>query len=462
MHPAQAYKTYQQKRVAQLTKTSNSTQFFNLLTQDTLFNQVEALLPDHRERLFPPTETLSMFLAQAMSADRSCQNIVNQTATDRLLSSLPLCSTDTGGYCRSRKRLPLSMVSTLCRYTGKLISSSTSSQWRWRNRPVRLVDGTTIVMPDTAENQEAYPQLSSQKTGLGFPICRLVGLICLGSGALLDMAMSAVKGKGNDEQTLLRSTLDKLDSGDILLGDAFYATYFLFCTLREKGIDAVFEQHGSRQLTADFRKGTRLGTKGHIIEITKPKKQPFWMSDAQYAQAPNSIQVRECRTGGKILVTTLLCHKQTSKDELKKLYRERWHVELDLRNIKTTLGMEMVSCKTPEMVQKEIWVYLLAYNLIRMLMVQSAVLSKINPRQISFKHTVQLWIAWQQSNRDRNDQSYFNGLLILIAQNRVGNRSGRVEPRAVKRRPKPIALLVITRDEARQNILKNGHPKKAK
>ena len=462
MHPTEAYKTYQLKRVSKHIKSSNAISFFNLLTEDTLFNQVEQLLPDHRERLFPPTETLSMFLAQAMSADRSCQNVVNQTATYRLLNSLPLCSTDTGGYCRSRKRLPISMVSTLCRHTGHLISNQVTTHWQWRNRPVRLVDGTTIVMPDTPKNQATYPQLSSQKPGLGFPICRLVGLICLGSGALLDMAMSPVKGKGNDEQTLLRSTLDKLDGGDILLGDAFYATYFLFCALYDKDVDAVFEQHGSRRLTADFRKGTRLGAKDHIIEISKPKQPPFWMSDEAYRQAPNTLQVRECRVGGKILVTTLLCHKKTSKHDLKQLYRKRWHVELDLRNIKTTLGMEMVSCKSPEMVQKEIWVYLLAYNLIRMLMVQSALLSDISPRQISFKHTVQLWIAWQQTNSHGVDQSCFNGLLILISQNKVGNRPGRLEPRAVKRRPKPIALLVTTREEARANIRKNGHPKKAK
>ena len=441
---------------------SNSTQFFNLLTEPKLFDQLEALLPDHRERLFPPTETLSMFLAQAMNSDRSCQNIVNEAATNRLLDSLPLCSTDTGAYCRSRKRLPLAMVSTLCCYAGQLISGDADSRWKWRNRSVRLVDGTTIVMPDTPENQQTYPQLSSQKPGLGFPICRLVGLICLGSGALLDMAMSAIKGKGNDEQTLLRSMLGTLNRGDILLGDAFYATYFLFCSLSQKGVDAVFEQHGSRQLTTDFRRGKRLGTKDHIIQIVKPKKRPFWMNEADYNQAPATLQVRECRVGGKILVTTLLCPKQTSKADLKQLYRQRWHIELDFRNIKTTLGMEMVSCKTPEMVQKEIWVYLLAYNLIRMLMVQSALLADLLPRQISFKHTVQLWMAWRQSNGDQLNDSAFNGLLLLIAQNRVGNRPGRIEPRAVKRRPKPIALLVVPRAEARANVLKNGHPKKAR
>ncbi|MFT5258743.1 MAG: hypothetical protein ACI810_000479, partial [Gammaproteobacteria bacterium] len=193
------------------------------------------------------------------------------------------------------------MVSTLCSYTGQLISDSSDSKWKWRDRPVRLVDGTTIVMPDTPENQQIYPQLSSQKPGLGFPIWRLVGLICLGSGALLNMPMSAIKGKGNDEQTLLRSILGTLNCDDILLGDAFYATYFLLCSLNQKGVDAVVEQHGSRQLTTDFRRGKRLGTRDHVIEIVKPKRRPFWMNEADYNQAPATLQVRECRAGGKIL-----------------------------------------------------------------------------------------------------------------------------------------------------------------
>ena len=315
MHPTQARQRFQRNRFIHHARKSHSTRFFNLLTEPALFDQVEALLPDHRERLFPPTETLSMFLAQAMNSDRSCQNVVNESATHRLLSNLPLCSTDTGAYCRSRKRLPLSMVSSLCRYTGRLICHNTEPGWKWRNRPVRLVDGTTVVMPDTAENQQAYPQLKSQKPGLGFPISRLVGLICLGSGALLDMAMAPMKGKGSDEQTLFRAILGGLNKGDILLGDAFYATYFLFCSLHRMGVDAVFEQHGSRRLTTDFRRGKSLGTKDHIIEISKPKKRPFWMSSIDYDQAPNTLQVREFRVGGKTLVTTLLCPKQTSKKE---------------------------------------------------------------------------------------------------------------------------------------------------
>ena len=186
-----------------------------------------------------------------------------------------------------------------------------------RERPVRLVDGATVALPDTADNQEIYPQPGSQQPGLGFPICRLVGIICLASGAVLDAAMGPCRGKGSDEQTLLRSILDTLKAGDILLGDAFYATYFLLCALQARGVDGVFEQQGARRRSTDFRRGQRLGQRDHLIELQKPKIKPAWMSQAEYDQAPDTLTARELRTGGKILMTTLLCPKQTSKAALK-------------------------------------------------------------------------------------------------------------------------------------------------
>lgn len=331
--------TLQQKRIRQHAANSDSFHFFNLLTRPELLNQVESLLPEHRERLFPPTETLSMFLAQALSADRSCQRAVNDVAIKRLTGGLPVCSTHTGAYCRARQRLPVEMVSTLARYTGRRVAENIPKSWCWQGRPVRLVDGA-VTMPDTLANQAVYPQPGSQKPGLGFPLCRLVGIICLSSGALLNAAMGHHKGKGCDEQALLRSILDTLASGDILLGDAYYATYFLLCALQERGVDAVFEQQGARRRCTDFRRGKRLGKRDHLIELAKPKIKPAWMDQAHYEQAPDAITVREVATGGKILVTTLLCPKQTPKTELKDLYRSRWNIELDLRNIKTTLGME--------------------------------------------------------------------------------------------------------------------------
>ena len=360
--------------------------------------------------------------------------------------------------------MPLVLPSTLTRYTGQLLSANSPHQWHWKNRPIRLVDGMTSSLPDTAANQAAYPQPGSQKPGLGFPLCRMVSIICLGSGALLDMASGPCKGKGSDEQTLLRSMLDTLQTDDVLLGDAFYATYFLLCALKDKGVDGVFEQHGSRRLTTDFTQGELLGTRDHIITIHKSKKKPQWMTQDEYDHAPDTLKVRELKTGGKILVTTLLCAHKTPKIALQKLYKERWHIEVDFRNIKTTMGMEILSCRTPSMVEKEMWIYLLAYNLIRLLMAQSALLAGVMPRQISFKHTVQLWIAWQGRHYEYDYfiHPYIGELFILIAQQQVGRRPGRMEPRAVKRRPKPFPLLTKPRTQAREEIRKNGHPKKLK
>lgn len=462
MHHSQRARIHQQNRIKAHANTSDSYAYFNLLTGPEFLEQVESLLPEHRERLFPPTETLSMFLAQSMNADRSCKKVVNDAALNRLIDGLPVCSSHTGGYCRARKRLPLEMVSTLARHTGSKMAEISPDIWNWRGRPVKLVDGATVTLPDTEANQKEYPQASSQKPGLGFPQCRMVGITCLASGAVLNAAMGPCQGKGSDEQTLLRSMLDTLEKSDLLLGDAFYATYFLLCALWEKGVDGVFEQYGARRCSTDFRLGKRLGSRDHLIKLRKPKNKPDWMSQEEYDQAPDTLEVRELHTGGKLLVTTLLCPKSTNKAALKSLYQDRWHVELDLRNIKTTLGMDILSCRTPEMALKEIWVYLLAYNLIRLLMAQAALLADLLPRKLSFKHTLQLWIAWRQRNTESYSDEMLGGLFILIAQQQVGNRPVRIEPRAVKRRQKPFPMLTKPRRVARDDVRKNGHPKKLK
>ena len=435
--------------------------FFDLLTGLELFEVVESALPPYRKRQYFPTETLSMFLAQALSADRSCQKVVNDRSVKRLVLGLPPGSTHTGAYCRARKRLPVEMIHTLARHAGEAVSTRAPTAWHGRGHPVRLVDGTIITMPDTVANQTAYPQPRSQKPGLGFPPCRIVGLICLGSGAVLNASMGACRGKGSDEQSMLRSILDTLKPGDVLLGDAFYATYFLLCSLRERGVDGVFEQHGSRQRTTDFNQGQHLGPRDHLIVLPKPALKPDWMSQADFDQAPKTLTVRELHTCGKTRVTTLLCPKQTDKAALRALYRDRWHVELDLRNIKTTLGRERVSSLTPEMAIKEIWVVLLAYTLIRSMMAQAAWLTHQRPRQISFKHSVQIWLAWSPYVNDGQSDIH-SELFVLIAQQKVGNRPGRIEPRAVKRRPKCYPMLTKSRAEAREIVMKNGHPKKLK
>lgn len=460
MYTKQSFRHHQQY-IKRYLSNSDSYCFFNLLTSDSLLNKVEELLPDHRERLYPPTETLSLFLAQAMSADSSCQNVVNQSAVKRISGGMMANSTRTGGYCRARQRLPFAMIKELARYIGDQLQGNLPEQWRWMGRSVKLVDGTTMTMPDTPQNQKTFPQQGGQKPGLGFPICRLVGITCLGSGALLEAAIGRFSGKGSDEQTLLRSLEDNFTEGDILLGDAFFATYFFMASMQAKGVDILMEQHGSRRKSTDFNKGQKLAAQDHLITFNKPKIKPSWMSEEHYQAAPDSITVREFKASGKIMVTTLLCAKTYPKKALKALYASRWNIELDIRHIKDTLGMDVLSCKSPDMVVKEIWVYLLAYNLIRLMMAQSALLADISPRQLSFKHCLQLW-AFALTQLTIADKHQSVALLKLMAQQRVGHRPGRVEPRAVKRRPKAFPLLTQPRIKMRDSIREKGHPKKLK
>jgi hypothetical protein len=459
MKPSRSAAARQQRRILNHAQNADANGFFNLLTGPQLLGAVESLLPDHRERLFPPTETLSMFMAQALSADGSCRQAVDDAAVKRLIAGMTPCSTNTAAYGKARARLPLAMINTLTRRTGTLVADGVSDGWLWRGRRVLLADGTTVDLPDTEENQAAYPQPASQGNGLGFPKKRLVGLLCLASGALLDAAGGPCEGKGSDEQTLFRSLRDQLAEGDVLLGDAYFPTYFLLCELLRCGVDGLFEQYGARRRSTDFSLGERLGTRDHLITWTKPKRPP-WMSPEDYAAVPETLRVREFYAGGKIMVTTFLCPKDTPKGVLKALYRRRWQVELDVRNIKTTLGMEQLRCRTPEMAQKELWVYLLAYNLIRLLMAQAALLADQIPRQLSFKHTVQVWISWHQRGGGSYDGVVMHGLLLLIAQPRVGLRPGRIEPRQRKRRPKAFPLMTKPRKDAREEVRLNGHPGK--
>jgi hypothetical protein len=309
----------QQRRFAKRAQKVDANHFFNLLTDPRMLGMVEALLPEHRERQFPPTVTLAMFLGQIMSADGSCQNAVNEAIVARLLAGMNPGSVNTSGYCQARQRLPQEMVGTLARQSGTLLGEQTPHEWLWQGRHVKLVDGTTVSMPDTAENQARFPQHGQQEPGVGFPLARLVGVIALSNGAVLDAAIGPYQGKGTGEHGLFR------------------------------GLKRCF---------------------------------------------------------------------------------------------------------------KEFWTYLLAYNLIRLLMAQAALQADVLPRQLSFKHTLQIWVAWSQRQFLSGSGEDTATLFVLIAQLRVADRPGRVEPRAVKRRPKPYPRLDKPRRKARMEIERRGHATK--
>jgi hypothetical protein len=444
-----------QARVGRCVKESRAVDFFNVLTGPELFELTEAHLPEHRERLYPPTVTLSMFIKQSLDEDGSCQRAVNGWAAQRMAEGLSPKSVHTGAYCKARQRLPVAMAQALTRDTGRLLCAQADSGWRWHGRTVKLVDGTGISMPDTAENQAEYPQLASQAAGVGFPLARLVAVICLSTGAVVDAAMGPFEGKGNSELGLMRQLLGAFHAGEVVLADALFCTYWVIAMLRSAGVDVVFEQHGSR--STDFRRGRRLGTRDHLVSWRKPKQCPSWMTREQYKAFPETLTVREVKGGKRVLVTTIADPREARKKDLLALYAQRWHVELDLRNIKTTLGMDVLRCRTPEMVEKELWVNLLAYNLIRLLMAQAAIEAGIHPREISFKHTAQLWLQWVLVHSGRGQGWHRDTLLKLVSQIRVGHRPGRLEPRARKRRPKPYPWLKVPRAQARQQIRDLGY-----
>ena len=302
-----------QQQITKISTKSDSESFFNILTHDNLFDKLDNLLPEHRERIFPPTETLSMFLAQVVNSDDSCQRAVNDAAFKRLITGFKSISLATGGYCKARQCIPLEMISTLTKYSAKLIDEQIPNKWRFKNRKVKIIDGTTISMPDTKANQEAFPQSLSQKLGLGFPLSRIVGITSLSSGALLDASIGPCKGKGTSEQDLLRQMYHSFVTDDIILGDAYFGTYFFLAELLSKNADGVFEQMGARKKSCDFTKGERLGVKDHIVTLKKPLKKPDWMNIDDYKNSPETLQVRELKVGGKLLITTFLSNRDMTK-----------------------------------------------------------------------------------------------------------------------------------------------------
>lgn len=326
------------------------------------------------------------------------------------------------------------------------------SAWRWRGRDVKLIDGTTLSMPDTAANQTSFPQSRQQKPGLGFPLARLVAIVSLSCGAVLEWAVSACEGKQTGETALLWRLMPRLERGDVVIADGYYAGYFMIAGLIALGVDIVMPQHHLR--FTDFRRGQRLGVRDHVLTWARPQR-PDWMDEATYATMPETLTMREVRAGGRTLITTMSDARETPKTALAQLYALRWHVELDLRAIKTVMQMDILRCKTPAMVEKEIAAHLLAYNLVRAVMAQAAAGAKLLPRQLSFKAVLQLLNAFEMNLRHCPRQRlalHHAALIAGIAQCRLPHRPGRVEPRAVKRRPKQHWLLTKPRQVLRERL----------
>ena len=417
--------------------------FAKVLTSASIAKAVQLAGLNWRERIFTPIVTLWVFLGQVLSADNCCRAAVARLNAHRVsLGSSPV-SAATGGFCQARKRLPEGFFAAIARHTGREIENAVHTPWLWMQRRVLMFDGTIVSMPDTEENQAEYPQPPSQRPGVGFPLARIAAIFSFSTGAVIDLGIAAYSGKSQGELSLLRQLIGVFLPGDVMLADRLMCSWREMVMLKSRGVDVVTRLTSHR--SADFRRGKRLGKDDHIVRWAKPDLRPVEFADKDL---PDYLDVRETRitvdhAGFRalsiILVTTLLDDKLITAHDLQQLYRARWHNELDLRALKETLQMDVLRCKTPELIRKEIWTHIISYNLIRAMIAQAAMKHAIEPRTISFKGAMQTLAAFQSvikavCQRSKLRIEIYLQVLDAIATHRVAKRPDRFEPRLKKRR----------------------------
>ena len=409
-----------------------------------------------RKRSYPISVTFWAFLAQVMSPGSPCREVVRKVQAWHATRGLPIPSTSTGAYCQARSRLPLQSLRNIQAHTATELQRKVRSDQLWLGRHVKVIDGTGVSMPDTPQNQAVWPQQANQTKGCGFPVAKLVGCFCLSSGALLDLAEG---NKHIHESRLFRRQYDLFNQGDVALTDRGFCSYSSIAELLAKGVDTVMRIHKARHI--DFRKGKQLGHKDRLVTWTKPASRPKGFTKRQWKVIPESLALRILhiqvdvpgfRTESIVVVTTLIDPISYPLEDLAKLYLRRWSVELFFRDIKITLGMDVLRCLTPEMVRKELALHVIAYNLVRGLMQHAAALYEVDITRLSFKGSVDSLRQWADTfngthSKPTEQRRLFNHLLQIIAEDVVPHRPRRSEPRVRKRRPKNYRLMTRPRHQ---------------
>lgn len=402
--------------------------------EDGLFGQ---------EDLFSTQLVLWAFLAQTLRDGKgvACAAAVADMATYRLQIGQQPPSGDTGDYCRARAKLKLTALQRLVREVSGQLEDQADAAWLWKGLHAKLVDGFTFTMPDTPENQAVFPQPHVQRPGLGFPLARACVVLSLATAGVCDLAVGPYEGKQTGETALLRQLLGTFQPNDVVVFDRYFCSYMMLALLCRQGVHVCARLHHCRR--SDFRRGHRLGPGDHLITWTRPQRPP-WMTPEQYAQMPETLTLREVQftvtvPGRRVetltVITTLTNPRTYSRQDIADLYGFRWNAELDIRSIKQTLHLDHVRCKTPEMVRRELWVTLLAYNLIRKVIATAAAVHQKQPRHLGFTRACQSILAsWMllATGACREAHTLYTTLLAHIAANTVADRPGRIEPRALK------------------------------
>lgn len=402
-----------------------------------------------RDRIYCLRLTFECFLWQMLAPSTSCREVVRQVqALFRLHGRGPVDEGDSA-YVQARQRLPRERFDQALAATAQAADRRVGPAGGLQGRPVKVVDGSTTQMADTPKNQQRYPQPRSQKPGCGFPVMKLVVLFSLASGAVLDVMLGSLL---HHDLRLLRELWERFKKGDILLGDRAYGEYTTLAALPARGVDVVARLHQRRKV--DFRKARRLSKNDGLFVWAKGWQQSEILSPAEWGLLPAQITVRILRFTATIrgfrgrritLVTTLLDPKLYPADELIALYARRWRLELCLRDLKTTMGMEQLRCKSPDMAEKELLAYLIAHNLVRCVIAEAVARFQVDLERVSFKGSLdalrQYSNAIAQARNRTIRRQLWEDLLRNLARDAVPDRPNRREPRAVKRRPKPYPLL---------------------
>ena len=424
--------------------------------------------PLSRRRFFSKENTFWAFFSQVLDADGGCQEVVRKLQAFAALKSTVLPSSSTAAYCQARKKLDLPSLEAILRYTATQLQGRPDRK-RLKGRRVVVVDGTGVSMPDTPANQDVWPQPRSQRPGCGFPQAALCACFCLQTGGLLSYE---VGNKKSHELPMLRKQWSTFKLGDIFLGDKGFCSYYDLSNLKERGVDSVITL-ARRWPVTEAESIKVLGHEDLLIHWNKPvRSQASSYSQQEWEALPERLVLRQIkvtvapsgfRATSFYLITTLLDAEDYPAHELADLYFQRWDVELFFRDIKTTMGMDILRCKTPDMVRKEILMHLIVYNGIRCLMGEAAEGEDERVRRMSFKGSVQALRQWEphlnQAKSSRQERQDLIGRLYeSMAGKRVPERPGRSEPRAVKRRPKSYQLLTAPRREM-QVIPHRGKPR---
>jgi len=405
---------------------------------------------EFRDRLYTPVVTVCMMLLQALNQDCSQRNAVASTMTARRAKGCTTGSWDPSAFCAARHRLRFALLHHLVQAVAARLQRAARPHF-WHDRRVLLLDGSTVSMPDTPENQRSFGQPSAQKPGCGFPVARLGALFCATTGALVEAVIGSYV---QSEYALWRAMLHVLRAGDVVVADRYYGSFANLALLRARGVDAVMRLHQRRP----FR---RTGRRDYTTVWRKPQVRPAWLSEQEFQALPEVLRVRlircRIRRPGKrtqriVLVTTLLDRTLYQAEELAALYGRRWEVEVDLDHLKTTLGMDVLPGESPEVVMKEVWAHFLAYNLLRALMWEAGERYGVNPLRISLKGVVQLIFAHRNLAGTFTPRYVVRLIIDAIQSNRIPHRPDRYEPRARKRRPKEYDLLNKPREVLRRAL----------